>query len=61
MGDWVKMVKGLRSTDWWLQNSHRDVKYSIGSTVNNIVITAYGAKWVLEVVGEKHFVKNMTG
>ena len=26
-------VKGLRSTDWCLQNGHRDVKYSVGSTV----------------------------
>ena len=23
---WVKMVKGLRSTNWQLRNSHRDVK-----------------------------------
>ena len=33
LGDWAKEVKGLRSTDGKLQNSHRDVKYSIGNVV----------------------------
>ena len=28
---WVKNVKGLRSTNWQLQNSHGDVKYNLGS------------------------------
>ena len=37
----MKKVKGI-STNWQLQNSHRDVKYSIGNIVNNIVITIYG-------------------
>ena len=37
------MVQGLRSTDWQLQNSHGDVKDSIGSTVNNILITTHRA------------------
>ena len=30
-----------------------------GDIVNNIVITMYGASWVLEISGE-HFVKYMT-
>ena len=30
MGD---EVKGLRSTNWYLQNSNGDVKYSIGNRV----------------------------
>ena len=51
LGAWVKKLKGLRSTDWQLQNSHGDVKYSTGKTVNNSVITTYGASWVLEVSG----------
>ena len=38
LGDWEKKVKGLRRTNWKLQNSHRDVKYSTGNRVNNIVI-----------------------
>ena len=38
VGDCVKKVKGLRSTDWSLQNSHGDAKYSIGNIVNNIVM-----------------------
>ena len=29
IGDWVKRVKGLQRTNWQLQNSHGDVKYSI--------------------------------
>ena len=28
-GRWVEKVKGLRSTHWWIQNSHRDVKYTM--------------------------------
>ena len=50
-GGWVKKVKGLRRTNWQLQNSHRDVKYSIGNIVNSIVITMYGARQVLELSG----------
>ena len=47
--DWVRKVKGLRSTGWHLQSSHGDVKYSIGNIINNIVITMYGARWLLEI------------
>ena len=36
-----KKVRGLRSTNWQLQNSHGDVKYSIGNIVNSIVITVW--------------------
>ena len=43
---WVKKVRGLRSTNWLLQNSHGDEKYSMGNTVNNILITMYGVRWV---------------
>ena len=32
-GESTKKVKGLRNTKWWLQNSHGDVKYSIGNGV----------------------------
>ena len=49
LGGRVKKVEGLRSTHWLLQNSHGDVKYSIGNTVNNILMTTYGARWVLEI------------
>ena len=34
-----------------LQNSHGDVKYSIGNIINNVVITMYDAQWVLEISG----------
>ena len=57
LGGWVKKVKELRSTDWWLQNSHGDVKYSIGNIVNSTVITTYGASWVLEKSWGTVFVK----
>ena len=33
----MKKMKGLKNTNWWIQNSHRDVKYSIRKVVNNIV------------------------
>ena len=37
-------------------SSHRDVKHGIPDRVSNIVITMYGARWVLDLSG-KHFVK----
>ena len=39
-------VKGLRITNWQLQNSQGDVKCRIGNTVNSILITMYGVRWV---------------
>ena len=45
-GGWVKKVKGLRSTDWQLQNSHRGMWYSMGAIFNNTVVTMHGAMWV---------------
>ena len=42
--------KGLRSTNWQLQNCHGDVKYSTGNIVNNIVITMCGARWVMKLL-----------
>ena len=50
LGRWVKKVKGLRSTNWQLQNSQGDVKYCIENIVNNIVITMYGSMQVLEIL-----------
>ena len=46
----MKEVKGLRSTDWHLQNSHKDVKYSTGNVVNNTAISMNGASCVLEIL-----------
>ena len=43
--EWAKKQNGLRSTSWQLQNSHEDVKYSIGTIVNSIVIAMYSARW----------------
>ena len=43
-----KKAKELKSTNWQLQNSHEDIKYSIRSKVNNIVVTMYGVMWVLD-------------
>ena len=56
---WMKKLKGLRSTDWQLQNSHKDIKYIIRTILNNTVITMYGARLVVEISGEQ-FVKYMT-
>ena len=48
---WMEKVKGLRSTNWQLQNRHRDTKRSIGNRVNNTVITMYNARGVLHLLG----------
>ena len=48
---WVKEVKGLGHTDWKLQSSHRDVKYSIGNIVHNILIAVCDVRWALEILG----------
>ena len=37
LGGWAKKVKGLRSTNSLLQNSHEDVKYSIANIVNKFL------------------------
>ena len=44
-------VKGLRCTNWQLQNSHGGVKYRIGNIVSNIIIIIYGARWGLDLWG----------
>ena len=49
-GEMGEEVRASRSTNWELQNSHGDVKYSIGHIVTNIEITMYGARWVLEIL-----------
>lgn len=41
----MKKVKGLRGTNWWLQNSRGDI-------VSNTVITTYGVRWALELLGD---------
>ena len=38
LGKWVEKVKELRRTNCLLQNTHRDVKYSVRNIVKNIVI-----------------------
>ena len=47
--------KGIKKyklgTNWLFKNSQRDVKYSIGNTVNNILITMYGVRWVQDLWG----------
>ena len=49
VGGWVKKVTGLRSINWLLQNSHRDIKYSIGNIINNtVIIICY--RWVLDLL-----------
>ena len=51
-------VKRLRSSSWQLQNSHRDVKCSRETIVNNTVTTMYGAGGSLNYQGEP-FVKHV--
>lgn len=47
----MKEMKGLKTTNWQLQNSPGDVKDSIGNIVSNIVVTMYGVRWVLDLLG----------
>ena len=47
-----KMVKEIEKYRLVVQNSHGDAKYSMGNIVNIIVVTMYGARWVLELSGE---------
>ena len=49
-------VKGLRITNWLLQNSQRDVKGSIGNIVNKIRATMYGVRWFQEIYPDDHLV-----
>ena len=51
----MKKLKRIGVEDWWLQNSDGNVEHSTENTVNNIVITVYGARWVLDL-SEDHFV-----
>ena len=48
---WLKKLKGLRSINCLSQNSHGDIKYSIGITVNNIVIIINGVRWLQDLLG----------
>ena len=43
--------KRVRSTNKQLQNSHRDVKYSTGNMDDDTVITMFGARWALDLLG----------
>ena len=49
VGGLGEKVKGL-SANWQLQNTHEDVKYSIGNIVSHIVITAYHVRLVIDFV-----------
>lgn len=51
-GNWVKRVGGLKSTDWWSQNSH-GVFTAQETIANPSVITMSGASWVLEISGDR--------
>lgn len=51
-GGWGEKVKGLRTPDQQLQNSHRDVKYGVGNRVSTIIVATYGARGMLETSGD---------
>ena len=46
LGRWVKKLKGLRSTIWFLQEGRGDVECSIGYMVNCILVAMCGVRWV---------------
>ena len=46
LGGWAKIVKGLKSTNWLLQNSFGDVKYSLGNRVaKEYICMTHGHGW----------------
>ena len=47
----MKKVKGLRSTNWLLQNSHVRIKCSIKNIANNILIIICGVRLEWDSVG----------
>ena len=51
-GGMVKKVEGLRSTNCQLQNSHGDVKCSLGNVVYNILITMHGVRGVRDLLDD---------
>ena len=42
-------VKGLRNINWQLWISHRDVKFSTGNAVDDVIITMSGVRWELDL------------
>ena len=42
-------VEGIKKYKLGIKNSHRDINYSIGNIVSNIVITMYGDRCVLDL------------
>ena len=45
LGENLFLGKGIKKYSWQLQNSHTDVKYSMGNIADNIVVTVYDAMW----------------
>ena len=56
-GGWVKKMKGLKNTNWLLQNSHGDVIYSIGNIVNTLITTVSDG---CEIYWDDHLVSYVT-
>ena len=50
---------GIKSTGWQLQNSHGNVKFSTGNTVDSNLTVTYSARGYMECRGD-HFVTFMT-
>ena len=48
---WVKKVKGLRSSNWQIQNSPGNVKYTIENTVKYSRKYSNNSEWILEISG----------
>ena len=43
--------EGIREYRLVVTNSHGEVQYSTGNTVGNVVITVYGVRWGLDLLG----------
>lgn len=47
----MKKGEGTKQDNWQLQNSHGDVKYSMGNIVDDVVRTMNGARWAPDLWG----------
>ena len=52
-GGWriSKKGEGIQKYKLVVTEQSQDVQYSVGNIVNNVVMTMYGARWVLDLLG----------
>ena len=54
LGGWVKMVEGLRSTNWWLQSSKVQPREYSQQCCHNCVWSQKGARFIRMIPSKLH-------